>query len=364
LILINVRSGLIENKVSGLLQVHDDRLNDIIAQTYDASLGNVSWELAMKNFAILLDAQQCAVSIFDRELKTRTFSITAFQNNEYHRQFDDYFDSQRYLTRLYAENDIFRATDDTCDEMSVRLPLNGRFDLNLILHRAKFANSFSDQDEAYLRRFYPHVKRAFDVWCQYQEKTLQLSSLFAATERLYHAVGFLDSEGRLLFGNQMMQDLLSVDDGLRFHQSRVQVHCPIGAKFFKQAISTCVNAAKNTTEVVLIKRPSAKTDYIIEVISVNADLSGTVAYRPSVMVIVKDLDFDGGCSATMLQKLYDLTDMEIRITQHLGQNKCEQDIADALSTSINTVKTHRKRIYSKLSVEGKAALVDLLKRIG
>ncbi|HBY94361.1 MAG TPA: hypothetical protein DEP84_10440, partial [Chloroflexi bacterium] len=46
----------------------------------------------------------------------------------------------------------------------------------------------------------------------------------------------------------------------------------------------------------------------------------------------------------------DLTDREWEVLGHLAQGRTNQEIADALTVSENTVRFHLKNIYEKLSV--------------
>jgi LuxR family maltose regulon positive regulatory protein len=61
-----------------------------------------------------------------------------------------------------------------------------------------------------------------------------------------------------------------------------------------------------------------------------------------------------------------LSERELEVLKHLAHHKTNQEIAQALVISINTVKTHLKNIYGKLGVHdrreavAKAQELDLL----
>jgi DNA-binding CsgD family transcriptional regulator len=55
--------------------------------------------------------------------------------------------------------------------------------------------------------------------------------------------------------------------------------------------------------------------------------------------------------------LEDLTAIQLEVLRLLLAGKNRQQIADALGTSVNTVKTHIKRIYKKLEVHNRTDLI-------
>lgn len=55
-----------------------------------------------------------------------------------------------------------------------------------------------------------------------------------------------------------------------------------------------------------------------------------------------------------------LTPRERELVTHLVQGLCNQELAEALGVSVNTVKQHLKGIYAKLGVRTRAELVAQL----
>ena len=59
-----------------------------------------------------------------------------------------------------------------------------------------------------------------------------------------------------------------------------------------------------------------------------------------------------------MEKPYDqLTEREIGILQRLATGLSDQQIADALYLSLNTVKWHNRQIYSKLGIDSRTQAI-------
>lgn len=58
--------------------------------------------------------------------------------------------------------------------------------------------------------------------------------------------------------------------------------------------------------------------------------------------------------------VYGLTKAEWRVCELLARGKSASDIAETLRLSVETVRTHRKRIYAKAEIEDRGALIALL----
>lgn len=71
-------------------------------------------------------------------------------------------------------------------------------------------------------------------------------------------------------------------------------------------------------------------------------------------------DLDISCAKESLQAKYALSDRELEVIELLVQGLTNQNISGRLHISVNTVKSHVKRIYKKLHVTNRLQLVNLL----
>jgi DNA-binding NarL/FixJ family response regulator len=66
----------------------------------------------------------------------------------------------------------------------------------------------------------------------------------------------------------------------------------------------------------------------------------------------------------LVSKTAILTEREIEIVNMIGNERTSQQISDALCLSINTIESHRKRIFQKLNVKNVAGMVMEAGRLG
>ncbi len=76
-------------------------------------------------------------------------------------------------------------------------------------------------------------------------------------------------------------------------------------------------------------------------------------------------DYLGRVSSGEERSSYEaLTPREREILKLIGEGNTNQEIADQLSLSINTVQTHRSRIMDKLNLHSRAQLMKYAVRMG
>ena len=71
----------------------------------------------------------------------------------------------------------------------------------------------------------------------------------------------------------------------------------------------------------------------------------------------------GGLAADILSRLYGLTPAESRVAVQLGQGEPAPAVARTLGVSVNTVKTHMRRIFDKTGVNRQAEFAGLMARL-
>lgn len=108
-------------------------------------------------------------------------------------------------------------------------------------------------------------------------------------------------------------------------------------------------------------KDAASTELIAAVRAVHQ--GGMFLYPPLAKRLVED--YLGRVSSGEERSTYEeLTPREREILKLIGEGNTNQEIADQLSLSINTVQTHRSRIMDKLNLHSRAQLMKYAVRMG
>ena len=82
------------------------------------------------------------------------------------------------------------------------------------------------------------------------------------------------------------------------------------------------------------------------------------------MVVIVDPEQDGQPAAAVLQRVYGLTETEIRVALTAAHGADPKRIAEELSVSLSTVRSHLQHVYDKTDTHRQADLVRLLLALG
>ncbi len=85
--------------------------------------------------------------------------------------------------------------------------------------------------------------------------------------------------------------------------------------------------------------------------------------RRKVLVSYKEVELPPGGIAAPLQEGL-LTERELEVLRHIARGRSNQEIADTLFVSLNTVKTHTNNIYGKLGVKRRTQALDKARQMG
>lgn len=219
----------------------------------------------------------------------------------------------------------------------------------------------------------PHLNRAIDV-------TLLTSRLNTSQRRLDHmladmvgAIILLDRHGGILQMTQSAEALLEERDGLLTNRGS---HVTLGAQTHdgsrrlaasvKQALAAARGEPHRLDRPLQIERPSGRRALLVQVAPLPApSFSPWDAVDSGARVIVQIVDPHASiqAQAEQLGLLVGLTGAEARVAALLGTGLGLTATASALGVSLNTVKTHARRVFDKAGVRSSAALARLVASI-
>jgi DNA-binding CsgD family transcriptional regulator/PAS domain-containing protein len=221
--------------------------------------------------------------------------------------------------------------------------------------RALGEEPFDDEDLAPLRTLVPHLRSALHLHCELSEARRLAAGLSGALAALGLGALLLGAGGRVAFANPEAERLLAAEDGLRIQRRRLRLDSPLeDAALQRLAASRCGGGA------LKISRPSGCSPLEARVIPLPAGASELGAADGSALVFVRDPERACLLDPETLHGLYGFTPAELRVATLVAEGHSAPGIARALGVSVETVRTHQKRLYEKTGARGRSQLVRML----
>jgi DNA-binding CsgD family transcriptional regulator len=187
--------------------------------------------------------------------------------------------------------------------------------------RGALAGPFGENEKSLFRLLIPHLKRAALLHGELGSLRRQLTTFTGHLDRYPYAFLLADAERRVLYSNTAAREIVRVRDGLAIENGRLFATSP-------------------QTEVAFAKA-MAETGASLLVI----DVESFAAPAPDV-----------------LRELFSFTPAEARVSAKLVLGQNAEEIAAESKVSVETVRTHIKRVYSKTATSRQSELVSLILR--
>jgi DNA-binding CsgD family transcriptional regulator len=245
------------------------------------------------------------------------------------------------------------------------------------------APRFGRAEVRLLQTLMPHLQRA--VQLHQRIITLESEKNVASDALNLWSLGviLLDNQGKPFLTNRSADTILKQHDGLTLNRAGLSaatsadtrtmhaaIHGAIHTTSFQASPSTLTKTVETSTDgltpgdALLISRPSGKQPLQVLVAPACANPILFPIHGAAAIVFISDPEATERPQAELFQHFYGLTTAETQtqIAALLLEGKSVPLIAGELGVSLNTAKTHAKRIYDKTRSKGQADLIRLILR--
>jgi DNA-binding CsgD family transcriptional regulator len=241
---------------------------------------------------------------------------------------------------------------------------DGPIQAGISLTRSEGRPNFSAKELAALDVLLPHLARAFQLRFRIEHVYKQNDMITSLIDRLPGGVMVIDAKKNLEYSNAAALEMISSMDGLRLNGDGVLVaDRPAKETELKRAVGAILadtNGATPGEMSVSIDRGSGKQRYELLLMRLKTVDGSPFPGKPMVSIFVSDASYQPNQDGEMLTRIYEMTGAESRIAMMLAGGRSLNEIADDLSISKNTARTHLKRILSKTNTHSQGALIRLL----
>ncbi|MBU8833408.1 helix-turn-helix transcriptional regulator [Mycolicibacterium goodii] len=241
------------------------------------------------------------------------------------------------------------------DALFVRLT-DGSRPSCIVVHTSVTSESFASPERVKaLGALVPHLQQALCTQRALSHAAHGESDLAAALDTIEHGIAVLDSHGRVRDLNAAGQRILRGDDGLRMTARHITPSAPGAGAALARALHRALESDVPAGDSFTVERPSGATPFIVHVVPLQVH----DGHRHALLVLV-DPAHEPEPSIALVQRLYHLTRTEAEVALRVAQGAEPKHIADDLSVSITTVRTHLHRVFHKTGTHRQAELLRLL----
>jgi len=228
--------------------------------------------------------------------------------------------------------------------------------------RSQQAGAFEDYHLRLLASLMPHLQHA----TRRGEYLWQLAIILDVFDCMQFAVMVVDKRRRLLFSNRTTEEYLNNEDGIQIRDGKVWIRGRQNSSSFsnmivRAATGTEQDGMSQSSKAIMVARGDRRNLPLWVIVSpLTRRLRRVVCQEDEVaLVYVIFPERVSKISETTLRTLFDLTHAEQKLAKLILEGYRLDEAAKHLGISINTARTHMKRIYAKTNTERQTDLVRL-----
>ena len=372
---------------------------DLLNVVYDAGLDGSKWVPALVKLREALGVHSCAILAENRQERQITCTANSGIKDKYlNRLQDNYYSwlghpviasarpremrpGQVLLSNKLIEDDDLRGTPAYKEFFKpqgifyfcfVPLYMGEAARVNIILNWTKKHGPLKISDLRLFQKIIPHLVRAIRIQNRLQTLESGLDALYTLIDDLSEGVVLLNRRGEVVSLNRAARNIVDGTDlfAIALHE-RFRVRYPEGAAEVNRLVQHAVNFQRESGRqkrrggsVTLPKQGDPRQGdehvYTVMILPIPHDDLLPNFESPSAVVFL-------GASAAVpirlelhLASLYGLTATESRLAKLILQGQSLQECGEEMQISMNTVRTHLKRVFNKTNTSRQAQLVAKL----
>ena len=228
--------------------------------------------------------------------------------------------------------------------------------------RSKTGGPCDERDKQLLGALMPHIARALRMHVRFAQLNAQADCLLDFLDRLTRGVILFDEWGRVLRVNRAAEQIIAQQDGLYLSSRGLKTSDrALTAEFQRliyEASQTAGGAGFSSGGTLAVPRPSLRRPWIVVVSPYKSSSGDKLA---AVMLI--DPDQHPAAPVEVLAKAFGFTGAEARLAQLLASGNRVEDAADQLNITVNTARTHVRRMLDKTGLRRQTELVLMLNKL-
>ena len=231
------------------------------------------------------------------------------------------------------------------------------------------SESFSTDDKALLELLVPHLESAAKIHMRLNRVKSERNLYAGAVNQLAVGAIILDEDGKIMKVNQVAEELVNDNDGLKITGKTLQVGTSSDTRKSREMVRNALNSHRHNitrnhepslVEALRIQRLSGASDLGIVVRPIPIEKWSEGIQCPSVVIFISDPERKSRAPQEIVKALFDLTPAEAQLAMLLANGLTLDETAETLCVSRNTARAHLRSIFSKTDVTRQTMLVRLI----
>lgn len=357
--------------------VTTEKFSRLVYEIYDATVESNNWTVALEDLSSSVGATGCALLISGRAHSEITMKSVGADP-----------------ASMRAYNDYYGALDPSPSALErvpigVAIPSERLHDRDL-LTKGEFWNDWAnpndygdgmyvalDRDEvgtswlcvaakvrpdpfgtpervSLVRALVPHMQHAIKVQARLADADRRHRGLVTALDVVSDGIAIVGRDGRVLHLNPAADSIVAARDGLCVRSGYLKASVAHVDHLLDKAVQQAVSDVP-TAGCVAVPRCFGQRPYVVRVVP-----TGTAESTPTALVVIADPEQEPVADSDALRRLYGLTKTEAEVALRVLDGTGVAPIAEELSISVSTVRTHLKHVFHKTDTHRQAELVRLL----
>jgi DNA-binding CsgD family transcriptional regulator/PAS domain-containing protein len=229
--------------------------------------------------------------------------------------------------------------------------------------RGQKRGPFTQSEIDLLRNLMPHLQRGGRLYGELNALRSRVSAFTGHIDRAPQAVCMLDPARGVLYANPAASEILVRNDGLRVEAGQLRASSARQNEALRRASEAVFAGGDTPGRVKILRHPPERPPYLVLLLplpDVSISVFGPNNLALFAMIIDPDVAVEPPHS--LLMELFQLTPSEARVAGRLAMGETPEGIAKQTRVSIDTVRTHLRRIMSKTNTNRQGAVISLILR--
>jgi DNA-binding CsgD family transcriptional regulator len=221
---------------------------------------------------------------------------------------------------------------------------------------------FDDERRAVIDRLLPHLQRATQLQLRVEQFDALKEAALATLDTLTMGVVILDRWGAVLFANRSALESAG-GKAITIRDRTVQPASPSDALSFKRLIHSAISdGAGGSMALAAVVGERLPVLALVAPLrgAIRAQVAGGAMSSAAAAIFLRDPNRRTETDMSAMAGLFGLTAAESRVASALLDGDDLAAVGARLGVSVNTLKTHAKRIYAKTGVSRHAQFVRLV----